>query len=249
MKKLILLTATLLTLISCADTTVMNNDPISDITYTEPAQTEKPSEESAADKSPKESTTEKALAESTPQPPENSESRSAEAYKSTDEDICILTAPLRFDTPQEYYGCGEEMPDCYILKNPPENAEISEVCYREGVYVSTDYYIPLDERYKNENLDEYEKERMTSFICQRFLYEDGEYALKSFNASMVSIQRIEVNGSEYYYFEEHSPYDPDMLVGYSVSFVEYGRMFYLHFPPLDTFENMTEYLEVVKAEA
>lgn len=166
----------------------------------------------------------------------------------------VYFAPFQASSIEEYYNSSNErssLPDCYVFKNKPEGAEISRVTYREGVYVTVGYSIPLDKKYKEEDIDEYQKERMTSFICQRYLFEDGNYAFKvnvSDNIDRMNDPKIEVNGNEYYYYEEHSLYDPDTVIGYSVNCLVDGQFFYLHLPPLDTFENMTEYLEVVKAE-
>lgn len=163
-------------------------------------------------------------------------------------------APTDASSIEEYYNNASKektaVPDCYILKNKPEKAEITRVTYREGVYVYVNYYIPLDEKYKDMNLDEYSIERITSIICQHKVDGDGETSFKLNILDTLDTngyEKTEANGKDYYYQTEYSS-DGKNIIGYQVEFLENGERIFLHLPPLDTFENMTEYLEVVKAE-
>lgn len=190
-----------------------------------------------------------------PLPPEETMCFSGNgAAESTTEDLslyCILTETPSFDTPEEYYNSGDEMPYCYILKNPPKNAELKDISYNWQSYVTAHYYIPLDEKYENEELSEYNIERMTTIVCEHTLSENVE---ESFKINILDkldtngYEKIEINGREYYYKPEYdSLYNQERIIGYEIEFLEDGERMFLHLPPLDSIENMAEYLEVIKA--
>lgn len=181
----------------------------------------------------------------------------AQAYTRTDNDTSpIFSAepvPSEFDSVEEYCAAAQKylLPDCYILKNPPENAVIENIILRKGSFVSAHYRVPLAEKYKAGNYDEYGTESLTKIVCQRFLLGDGETSFKINvldKVDIVGYQKLEANGREYYYIPELHPIDGESaLIGYQVEFLEDGEYFYIHIPPFGSIDNMTDYLEVVKA--
>lgn len=165
----------------------------------------------------------------------------------------ISYEPASFASVEEYYASNQidPIPDCYILKNKPENAALTGVTFNESSYVAVHYNVPLDEKYENEDLDQYSIERLTEIICQRFLLGDGETSFKINVLDKIDqngYEKLEINGKEYYYIPEINSFgDESVLLGYEVEFLENGDYIFIHIPPFDSLENMAEYLEVVKA--
>lgn len=161
--------------------------------------------------------------------------------------------PASFASVEEYYASNQRnaIPDCYVLKNKPENAVITDVTFMEDSFVAVRYYVPLDKKYEKEDLDQYSIERLTEIICERFLLGDGETSFKINVLDKIDqngYERLEINGKEYYYIPEINSFsDESVLLGYEVEFLENGDYIFIHIPPFDSLEKMAEYLEVVNA--
>lgn len=167
--------------------------------------------------------------------------------------LSIGYEPSSFASVEEYYASNQinPIPDCYILKNKPENAVLTGVTFNESSYVAVHYYVPLDEKYENKDLDQYSIERLTEVICERFLLGDGEASFKINVLDKIDqngYEKLEINGKEYYYIPEINSFTGESaLLGYEVEFLENGDYIFIHIPPFDSLEKMVEYLEVVKA--
>lgn len=131
----------------------------------------------------------------------------------------------------------------YIPSALTEDYKLSRITKRDDVYVAIEYTLYLNNA---ENLNEYDAERLSTLICQYYLYSDGNKALES-GFIKNGYEPIEYEGKVYYRWDEHAENNPDkQIVGYEIAFLEDGELIFMHLPAVDTFENIMKHANVVK---
>ena len=133
----------------------------------------------------------------------------------------------------------------YIPGNLTRDYEFVKITKRENVYVTTEYKVSSNKAVSTEKLSTYDSERLSTLLCQYYLYEDGTKALSSFTGN--GFEAVEYGDKIYYRWDEHMENNPDkQIIGYEVVFLKDEKLIYMHLPAIDSFENMIKFADVVK---
>lgn len=138
----------------------------------------------------------------------------------------------------------------YTPSDLPDHITFRQIAKRDNVYIAVEYSVDISE-INTASLSHYGIERMSSLVCQLFLYENGSVALQSYTDRGFS--PFEYHGRTLYRYDEYDSEYKDgkattakQLIGYSVVFLEDGHCIYMHLPAIDTFENMLKYTDLIK---
>lgn len=167
-------------------------------------------------------------------------------------DVHPQLAPLEFKSPEEFAKYERQAKTgtvsfYYIPSQLPEGFKLKSISKRDDVYVSVAYTVELPKE-STSDLTSYAVERMSTLICQYYLFEDGNVTLQGGFLNN-GFREMEYNGRTIYVDEEYDTFgNPKQLIGYEIAFLADGQLVYMHLPALDTFETMMQYANVVKVE-
>ncbi len=165
-------------------------------------------------------------------------------------EIQALNAPYSFNSFEDYEQHEKRTKanaaSCYYTPSSlPPDYELAHITKRDDVYVMIEYSLSVQTVSDNE-LSEYDAERLQTLICRYSLYPDGQKALEDDFISN-GYEAIEYEGQTYYRWDEHAENNPEKrVIGYEIAFLDEGNLIFMHLPAIDTFENMMKYANVVK---
>lgn len=162
-----------------------------------------------------------------------------------------LSAPYLFASFEDFEkhekGTGENAELFYYIPSAlTQNYELSQITKRDDVYVMMEYTLSSNQALSAEKLSEYDAERLSTLIFRYSLYSVTQEDLEeSFIRN--GYEPIEYEGKVYYCWDEYAENNPDkQIIGYEIAFLEDGRLFFMHLPAVDTFENMMKFTNIVK---
>lgn len=116
-----------------------------------------------------------------------------------------------------------------------EGYSLSQIYYRPGTYIAA-YYTDDDYVY-TDKYDEMEHERLSTAICEVFLFDNADAAL-TLNYINYGYKPVIIDGKQYYYKIEYSL--NDVAMGYNLAFVKDDCLMYVHLPYTGIFKELPQ---------
>lgn len=172
-------------------------------------------------------------------------------------DIQTTKTPLPLFSPNTFYSfedfekhekdAGEKAVKYYYKPSVlTQDYEFSQITKRDDIYVMIEYTLSSNRNVSDEKLSDYDAQRMSTLLCQTSLYPDGK---KTLEESFINngFEEIEYKGKVYYRMDEHADNDPNkQITAYEILFLIDNDLIFMHFPAIDTFENMMKFAQVTK---